>query len=128
MNYTFLFPRVGIAVHLKTEEDIKNLEQIINAIYPKSCSIPPSFRKHRKIIIKNINPNITTEGLTNLIQENTQEKVQVRRFHSTYNHQPLPIFCLTSKDTLCHKLLSEGIRILGAQNHFVKYVKTVVLF
>ena len=34
INYTFLFPRVGIAVHLKTEEDIKNLEQIINAIYP----------------------------------------------------------------------------------------------
>ena len=28
-----------------------------------------------KIIIKNINPSITTKDLTNIIEENTQEKV-----------------------------------------------------
>ena len=103
------------------------MEQDINTIDPGStCSIPQSLRKHRKIIIKNINPNITTEDLTNMIEENNQEKVHVKRFHSSYNHQPLPIACLTCEDTLCDKLLSEGINILGTQDHFVKYIKPVV--
>ena len=73
---------------------MKNLEPDINTIYPGStCSIPQSLRKNRKIIIKNLNPNITTEDLTNIIEENTQEKVCIKRFHSSYNsHQPFLLF------------------------------------
>ena len=71
--------------------------------------MPQSLRKHMKIIIQNINPNIITVDLTNIREENTQEKVHIKRFQSSYNHQPLPIVCLTCKDTLCHKLSSEGI-------------------
>ena len=70
-------------------------------MYPgSSCLIPQSLRKHKKIFIKNINPNITIDYLTNIIEENTQEKVHFNKFHSLYNHQSLPIFCLTCKYTL----------------------------
>ena len=93
-------------------------------MYPGStCSKPQSLRKHRKIIIQNINPNITTKYLNNIIEENTQKKVHAQRFHSSYNHKPLPIVCLTCKDTLCDKLPSEGINILGTQHYCVKHIK-----
>ena len=81
-----------MAIHLKTKEDIKNLDQDINTIYPSStCSIPQSLRKHRKIIIKNINPNITTEDLNNIIEENSQEKLDAKCFtpHVIINLFPL---------------------------------------
>ena len=38
----------------------------------------------------------------------------------------LSILCLTCKDTLCDKLLSDGINILATQHHCVKYIKPVV--
>ena len=114
IGYNYLLQRGGIAIHLRREENIKNLERDINAIYPGStCSIPQFLRKHRKIIIKNTNPNITTEDLTNIIEENNLEKVYIKRFYSSYNHQPIPIICLTCKDALCDKLQSEGLNILG---------------
>ena len=70
-----------------------------------------------KIITKNANPNTTTEALTNIIEENDLEKVYIERFYSSYNHQPIPIICLTYKDTLCDKLLIEDINILDTQHH-----------
>ena len=66
------------------------------------------------------------EHLINTIEENTQERVPVKRFYSSYNHQPFPIVYLTCKGTLCNKLLSEGINILHTQYDCVKYSKPVV--
>ena len=57
------------------------MEQHINTIYPgTTCSIPQPLKKHKKIIIKNINHNIIAKALTNIIKESTQEKVTLRDF------------------------------------------------
>lgn len=127
IDFTYVLPRGGIAVILKTEEDLLNLEKDLQNIYPGStCSIPQSLRRHSKIVIKNINPNISTKDLIQDIKNNFQEEIQIRRFHSSYNHKPLPIVSISCTYSLCGKFLSEGIYILGKQYQCEKYNKPAV--
>ena len=110
-----MLPKGGIVIHLKSEEDTLSLEEDINKIYPGStCSIPQSIKRYRKVVIKNIHQNIGVQDLTIDIQKTYLEKVQIKRFLSSFNQKPLPIVSISCKDSLCDKLLSQGINVLGS--------------
>ena len=67
-DFLYTLPRGGIAIHLHSEEDIENLENNTGKIYPgSSCTIPLAKQDKGRIVIKNVNPTISTEAITNYI-------------------------------------------------------------
>ena len=53
---------------LNSEEDIENLEKDIGKIYPgSSCTMPLSKQDKSRTVIKNMNPKISTEAITNYV-------------------------------------------------------------
>ena len=127
INYTYNLPKGGIAIHFKTEEDIISFQQNLNSVYPGSrCSIPKNLQKKDKVVIKNINPNIPAEDLTNILEDLTKEKLYIKRFYSSFNFNPLPIISITCSQYLASKLLKEGIIILNTKYNCEKYSKPVI--
>ena len=94
---------IEIAIHLHSEEDIENLENIIGKIYPvSSYTIPLAKQDKSRIVIKNVSPKISTEPITNYISRSASS-IKVRRFFSSVNLNPLPIICITCDKQLAIK-------------------------
>ena len=90
VDYTYILPKGGIVIQLASTADIDKLEQELNNIYPGSiCNPPKSQLNIKKVIIKNIEPNIQLEDLTNEIKTTFPDCTKIRRFQS-------PIICITS--------------------------------
>ena len=47
------------------------------------------------VVIKNINPRLSTDAIENNISRTTTQNVKVRRFFSALNLNPLPIISMT---------------------------------
>ena len=83
-----------------------NYGKDINKIYPgKTCTKPKSLNKH-KVVIKNINPEIS-KNLTQIIHKVIFDMFHLKRIYSAITHQPLPVISLTCKYWTCNKLSSE---------------------
>ena len=53
---------------LNSEEHIENLEKNTRKIYPRSsCTIALAKQDKSRIVIKNVNPKISTEVITNYV-------------------------------------------------------------
>ena len=75
---------IEIAIHLHSEEDIENLENNIGKIYPgSSCTIPLATQDKSRIVIKNVNPNISTEAITNYISRSASS---IKVFFLDFSH------------------------------------------
>ena len=128
VDYTYILPKGGIVIHLSCTADIDILEQELNNIYPGTiCNPPKSQLNIKKVIIKNIEPNIQLEDLTNEIKTTFPDCTKIRRFHSAITHKPLPIICITctTADTY-EKLIQEGVQIFNNKYKCEIYRKPVI--
>ena len=113
----------GIAMHLHSEEDIENLEKDIGKIYPgSSCTIPLAKKDKKRIVIKNVNPKIPKEAITNYVLRSANN-IKVRRFFSSANLHPFPIICITCDKELAIKYIQEGIDLFGKTQQCETYKK-----
>ena len=125
-DFLYTLPRGGIAIHLHSEEDIENLENNIGKIYPgSSCTIPLAKQDKSRIVIKNVNPKISTEAITNYISRSASN-IKVRRFFSSVNLHPLPIICITCDKQLAIKYIQEGIDLFGKTQQCETYKKPII--
>ena len=93
-------------------------------IYPgNSCTIPLAKQDKSRIVIKNVNPKISTEAITNYISRSANN-IKVRRFFSSVNLYPLPIICITCDKQLAIKYIQEGIDLFGKTEQCETYKKT----
>ena len=113
IKHTYTLPRGGVAFHFKAQEDVNKFEKEVDNIYPGStCSKPKSQGQYKKLIIKNINPFISTEQL-HLSLRQTIDK-------------PLPVICVACEVSICNNLLNKGIDLLGSHFDCENYIKPVV--
>ena len=127
IKHTYTLPRGGVAFLFKVQEDINKFEKGIYNIYPGStCSKPKSQGQYKKLIIKNINPFISTEELHLSLRQTIDSKFHLRRFYSSRTYKPLPVICVTCKVSICNNLLSQGIELLGSHFNCGNYIKPVV--
>ena len=80
IKHTHTLPRGGVAFHFKAQEDVNKFKKEVDNIYPGStCSKPKSQGQYKKLIIKNINPFISTEQLHLSLRQTIDSKFYLRR-------------------------------------------------
>ena len=109
-DFLYTLPRGGIAIHLHSEEDMENLEEDIYR--GSSCTIPLAKEDKSRIVIKNVNPEISTEAITNYVLRQANN-IKVRRFFSSVNLHPLSIICITCDKQLVIKYIQKYIDLFG---------------
>ena len=72
-----------------------------------------------------MNPNISTEAITNYISRSASN-IKVRRFFSFVNLHPLPIICITCDKQLAIKYIQEGIDLFVKMQQCETYKKTII--
>ena len=127
IKHTYTLPRRGVAFHFKAQEDVNKFEKEVDNIYPGStCCKPKSQGHYKKLIIKNINPFISTEQLHLSLRQTIDSKFYLRRFYSCRTYKPLPVTCVTCEVSICNNLLNKGIDLLGSHFDCENYIKPVV--
>ena len=110
IDFTYTLPKGDIAIPLPCEEDAKKLENNLDQIYPGShCQQPQPHSGYNKVIVKNLDPSISTQN----IEEAYQTTIHIKRYHSSLTKRPLPITCITFKGDTYANFLSEGIRVFN---------------
>ena len=95
-------------------------------MYPgSSCTIPLAKKDKSRIVIKNVNPKISTEAITNYISRSASN-TKVRRFFSSANLHPLPIICITCDKQLAIKYIQERIDLFGKTQQCEAYKKPII--
>ena len=95
-------------------------------MYPgSSCTIPLAKKDKSRIVIKNVNPKISTEAITNYISRSASN-TKVRRFFSSVNLHPLPIICITCDKQLAIKYIQEGLDLFGKTQQCEAYKKPII--
>ena len=113
IQYSYTLLKGGVAIHTETEKDAETLEKEINNIFPhSSCTKPVTQTGVTKVVIKNINPFISTEDIKQVVYKKFNQNSKIRRFHSSVNRKPLPIISISCHSEISSKLLIDGIDIL----------------
>ena len=98
----------------KKQKRSKTLEKEINNISPgSSCTKPLTQTSSAKVVIKNINPFISTEDIKQVVDKKFNQNSKIRRFLSSVNRKPLPIISISCHSEISSKLLIERIDIFG---------------
>ena len=128
IKHTYTLSKGGVAFHFKTQEDTNKFEKEVTKIFPGStCSIPKSLiKRHKKFIIRNIDPSISNKNLTSSLQKTIQGKFYLRRFHSSRTRKPLPIVCVTCESSACDNILKTGVELFGSHFNCENYIKPIV--
>ena len=79
-----------------------------------------------KVVIKNINPFISTENIKQIVDGKFNQNSKIRRFHSSINRKPLPIISISCYSEISSNLLTEGIDIFGKHYHCEQFKKPCI--
>ena len=127
IKHTYILPRGGVAFHFKAQEGINKFEKEVDNIYPGStCSNPKNQGQYKRLIIKNVNPSISTEQLHLSLRQTIDSKFQLRRFYFSSTYKPSPVICLTCEVSTCNNLLSKGIELLRSYLNCENYIKPLL--
>ena len=89
IQYSYTLPKGGVAIHTETEKDAETLEKetISFLAAPAQNLTQTGFTK---VVMKNINPFISTEDIKQVVDKKFNQNSKIRKFHSSVNRKPLP--------------------------------------
>ena len=125
IQYSYTLPKGGVAIHTETEKDAETLEKetISFLAAPAQNLTQTGFTK---VVMKNINPFISTEDIKQVVDKKFNQNSKIRRFHSSVNRKPLPIISISCHSEISSKLLIDGIYIFGKHYNCEQYKKLVI--
>ena len=127
IQYSYIPPKGGEAIHTEKEKDAEILEKEINNVFPgSSCAKPLTQTGFTKVAIKNINPFISTEDIKQFLDKKFNQNSKIKRFHSSVNQKPLPIISISCHSEINSKLLIEVIDIFGKKYNCEQYKKSAI--
>ena len=91
-----------------------------------SCAKPLTQTGFTNVVIKNINPCISTEDIKQFVDKKRNQNSKIRRFHSSVNRKPQPIISTSCHSEISSKLLIEGIDSFGKHYNCERYKKPVI--
>ena len=108
----------GLAIHLETKED---LNSVLNYKWPteafnnsgNTLLCHTEENKH-KLILRNINPNLSIQELEKILFTFTGENIKVHRFTYRDTGKPIPVVKLTLQSEESKKLLLERQLIISS--------------
>ena len=111
----------------KKQKRSETLEKEIKNISPgSSCTKLLTQTSSTKVVIKNINPFISTEDIKQVVDKKFNQNSKIRRFLSSVNRKPLPIISISCHSEISSKLLIDRIDIFGKHYNCEQYKKTVI--
>ena len=127
IQYSYTLPKGGVAIHTETEKDAETLEKetISFLAAPAQNLTQTGFTK---VVMKNINPFISTEDIKQVVDKKFNQNSKIRRFHSSVNRKPLPIISISCHSEINSKLLIEGVDIFGKHCNCEQYKKPVIRY
>ena len=118
-NFIRIIDNIPKMILPKNSEDIKNR---IKAISTKHIKKDILYTLYTTIVIKNVNPKISTEAITNYVSRSANN-IKVRRFFLSVNLHPLPIICITCDKQLAIKYIHSRRNKPFCKNASVKHTK-----
>ena len=91
-----------------------------------SCAKPLTQTGFTNVVIKNINPCISTEDIKQFVDKKRNQNSKIRRFHSSVNRKPQPIISTSCHSEISSKLLIEGIDSFGKHYNCERYKKPAI--
>ena len=104
IQYSYTLPKGGVAIHTETEKDAETLEKetISFLAAPAQNLTQTGFTK---VVMKNINPFISTEDIKQVVDKKFNQNSKIRRFHSSVNRKLLPVISIPCHSEISSKLL-----------------------